>query len=123
MKKWIKLLGQVGFFIIVSLVMNKLVSILGWNFPGSILGMFVVFLLLQTKVLRLEWIESGASWLLAELLLFFIPPSVGIISYQSLMLHEGIQIFLVIAIGTAFVMACSGLVAQSISKRKEHTRS
>ncbi|MGG1662326.1 CidA/LrgA family holin-like protein [Brevibacillus sp. NRS-1366] len=123
MKKWIKLLGQVGFFILISIVMNELVAILGWNFPGSILGMFIVFFLLQTKVLRLEWIETGASWLLAELLLFFIPPSVGIISYQSLMLHEGIQIFLVIAIGTAFVMACSGLVAQSISKRKEHTRS
>ncbi|MFP3393103.1 CidA/LrgA family protein [Brevibacillus sp. SIMBA_040] len=122
MKRLLILLGQVAFFIVVSIIMNALVSILGWKIPGSLLGMFVVFLLLQSKALRLEWIETGASWLLAELLLFFIPPSVGIISYQSLMLHEGIQIFLVIAFGTAFVMICSGLVAQSISKRKEHTR-
>ncbi|EJL44216.1 holin-like protein CidA [Brevibacillus agri] len=123
MKRLLIIVGQVAFFIIVSALMNLLVSVLGWKIPGSILGMFVVFLLLQAKVLRLEWIESGAAWLMAELLLFFIPPSVGIVSYQSLMLHEGLQIVLIIVIGTAFVMACSGLIAQSISKRKEHSRS
>ncbi|MGM0714762.1 CidA/LrgA family holin-like protein [Brevibacillus parabrevis] len=123
MKKLIIIAGQVAFFILMSVLMNLLVSALGWKIPGSILGMFVVFFLLQTKILRLEWIETGAAWLLAELLLFFIPPSVGIVSYQSLMLHEGLQIVLIIVIGTAFVMVCSGLIAQSISKRKGHTRS
>ncbi|MED1721207.1 CidA/LrgA family holin-like protein [Mesorhizobium sp. M00.F.Ca.ET.186.01.1.1] len=123
MKRLIIIAGQVAFFILMSVLMNLLVSALGWKIPGSILGMFVVFFLLQTKILRLEWIETGAAWLLAELLLFFIPPSVGIVSYQSLMLHEGLQIVLIIVIGTAFVMVCSGLIAQSISKRKGHTRS
>ena len=123
MKRLIIIAGQVAFFILMSVLMNLLVSALGWKIPGSILGMFVVFFLLQAKILRLEWIETGAAWLLAELLLFFIPPSVGIVSYQSLMLHEGLQIVLIIVIGTAFVMVWSGLIAQSISKRKGHTRS
>lgn len=116
-------MAQAAFFVIVSMLMNALVAWLGINIPGSIIGMFVVFFLLQLKWIRLEWIEAGASFLLAELLLFFIPPSVGIISYQNLMLHEGVQIFFVIAIGTAIVMACSGLVAEAISKRKGHSRS
>lgn len=123
MKKIIKIMAQAAFFVIVSMLMNALVAWLGINIPGSIIGMFVVFFLLQLKWIRLEWIEAGASFLLAELLLFFIPPSVGIISYQNLMLHEGVQIFFVIAIGTAIVMACSGLVAEAISKRKGQSRS
>ncbi|KQL44745.1 holin [Brevibacillus choshinensis] len=123
MRKWFKIIAQAAFFVIVSILMNALVAWLGLTIPGSIIGMFVVFFLLQMKWLRLEWIEVGASFLLAELLLFFIPPSVGIISYQNLMLHEGVQIFFVIAIGTAVVMASSGLVAQRIAKRKEHLRS
>ncbi|MED4584591.1 CidA/LrgA family holin-like protein [Brevibacillus choshinensis] len=123
MRKWFKIIAQAAFFVIVSILMNALVAWLGLTIPGSIIGMFVVFFLLQMKWLRLEWIEAGASFLLAELLLFFIPPSVGIISYQNLMLHEGVQIFFVIAIGTAVVMASSGLVAQRIAKRKEHLRS
>lgn len=123
MKRLLLTFGQVAFFIMVSLMMNRLAYMLDLKIPGSILGMLLVFVLLQTKVLRLEWIESGAAWLLAELLLFFIPPSVGIISYQDLMASSGIQLFLVIGIGTALVMASSGLVAQAISKRKERMHS
>lgn len=122
-KKLFAIIWQVAFFIIVTLLMNGLVSLLGLKIPGSILGMFLVFFLLQAKIVRLEWIETGAAWLLAELLLFFIPPSVGIISYQDLLKHEGWQILLAIVIGTAIVMAASGLVAQSISKRKERVGS
>lgn len=123
MRKWFKIIAQAAFFVIVSVLMNALVSWLGLKIPGSIIGMFVVFFLLKQKWLRLEWIEAGASFLLAELLLFFVPPAVGIISYQNLMLHEGVQIFFVIVIGTAIVMGCSGLVAQRIAKRKEHSES
>ncbi|RNB84826.1 CidA/LrgA family holin-like protein [Brevibacillus nitrificans] len=123
MRKWLKIMAQTGFFVIVSILMNILVEWLDIAIPGSIIGMFLVFFLLQLKWIRLEWIDAGASFLLAELLLFFIPPSVGIISYQNLMLHEGFQIFIVIAIGTAIVMAASGLLAQRIAKRKEQSQS
>jgi holin-like protein len=123
LRKWLKIIAQTGFFVIVSILMNILVEWLDIAIPGSIIGMFLMFFLLQMKWIRLEWIDAGASFLLAELLLFFIPPSVGIISYQNLMLHEGFQIFIVIAIGTAIVMAASGLLAQRIAKRKEHSQS
>lgn len=123
MRKWLKIIAQTAFFVIVSILMNILVEWLDIAIPGSIIGMFLVFFLLQMKWIRLEWIDAGASFLLAELLLFFIPPSVGIISYQNLMLHEGFPIFIVIAFGTAIVMAASGLLAQRIAKRKEHSQS
>lgn len=44
--------------------------------PGSIVGIGMLFALLKCKIIRLEWIELGSQWLLAEMLLFFLfPPS------------------------------------------------
>ncbi|MDA3086516.1 CidA/LrgA family protein, partial [Campylobacter sp. CS_ED1] len=52
-------------------------------------------------------IEYGADLILAELLLFFIPPVVGIIQYQELLIASGLRILLVILISTALVMIVS----------------
>ncbi|MCS7459608.1 CidA/LrgA family holin-like protein [Paenibacillus doosanensis] len=122
MKSAWKIMAQIIFFIFISYIMNQLVAWLHLPIPSSILGMIVVFLLLQTKMLRREWLEAGSSWLIAELLLFFISPAVGIISYRSLLMSDGLQIVLVVALGTVVVMVCSGLVAQLIARRKERAR-
>lgn len=118
----LKAVAQIGFFIILAFVMNKLTYMLHIHIPGGILGMILVFILLQTKILRLEWVESGAKWFLAELLLFFVPSAVGMISYEKLLLNDGFQILLVVIAGTMIVMVCSGLIAQSIAKRKGRAR-
>ncbi|WP_028550536.1 CidA/LrgA family protein [Paenibacillus sp. UNC451MF] len=123
MKNTFKIIVQVLTLIIISIIMNKLVAWLHIPVPGSILGMIVVFLLLQTKVLRREWLEAGSSWLIAELLLFFISPAVGIVAYPKLLVSDGFQIVLVVGLGTIIVMVCSGIVAQSIAKRKERAQS
>ncbi|EWM49046.1 lrgA family protein [Bordetella holmesii 70147] len=41
--------------------------------PGSVLGLTMVLLLLASGVMRVNHIRRGASWLLAEMLLFFVP--------------------------------------------------
>jgi holin-like protein len=117
-----KISAQIFFFIILSWVMNKFVFWLHIHIPGSILGMILVFLLLQMKVLPRKYLEEGSNWLIATMLLFFIPPAVGIVSYRELLLNEGFQIAIVIGLGTVIVMVCSGLIAQGIAKRKECSR-
>lgn len=113
-----KIVPQVAMFMLFSMLMNKLAALLHLPIPGSILGMLVLFLLLEARIVQLSWVESGASWLLAELLLFFIPPSVGLIAYRSLLLHEGLRIAAAIGLGTMIVMICTGTVAERIANRK-----
>ncbi|MBN2980566.1 CidA/LrgA family protein [Cohnella algarum] len=106
----------------VALAMDKLAGRLGLPLPGSILGAIAVFLLLKTKLLPLRWIERGANWLLAELLLFFVPSAVGIVQYPSLLGSAGFQLLLVIAAGTLLVLACAGAVTKLVLRpraRKE----
>ncbi|GED14449.1 holin [Aneurinibacillus migulanus] len=116
-------IGQIILLCVFSLIMNKLVEVLHWKIPGSILGIIVIFILLQTKIIRLEWIELGAKWLLAELLLFFIPSAVGIIKYQHILVDNGVRVVFVIILSTVAVMACTGLLANKIAKRKEQKSS
>ncbi|NMO94468.1 CidA/LrgA family protein [Paenibacillus lemnae] len=124
MKNILKGLLQVAGLMLFSLGMDQAAQWLQIPVPGSILGIAVLFILLETGILRLQWIELGASWLLAELLLFFIPAAVSIMKYFSLFESDGISILLVVCISTVVVMTSSGLIATFISKkRKERTPS
>ncbi|KMY55813.1 holin [Bacillus sp. FJAT-27231] len=119
MVMFLKSIFQIILLCTFSLGMTQLVNWLDLPIPGSILGMFILFILLQTKIIRLEWIELGANWLLAELLLFFIPAAVGIIKYKNVLIDDGLYVTLVIVLSTAVVMACTGLTAKKIAERKE----
>lgn len=113
-------ISQVIVLFFLSMGMNKLAEMLHLRIPGSILGIVLVFILLQTKVIKLQWVEIGANWLLAELLLFFVPSAVGVMKYIPLLENEGLQILAVVLLSTVTVMFSSGMVASRIAKRKEN---
>jgi holin-like protein len=123
MKTFMQSAAQVLFFIVVTLMMNSLANSLDLPVPGSILGVFLIFFLLQFKVIQLEWVDLGAKWLLAEMLLFFIPSAAGLIQYQSLLFSSGFKILLVLVCSTSIVMICAGITAQQIVKQKERKAS
>ncbi|MBR2564478.1 MAG: CidA/LrgA family holin-like protein [Paenibacillus sp.] len=119
MKKWGIGILQVALLMVFSLLMDLLARTLHLPVPGSIIGMVILFILLQTGVVKLRWIEIGAAWLLGELLLFFIPSAVGIMNYMPMLEHDGLQILFIVLLSTFLVMACTGLVAKRIAARKE----
>jgi holin-like protein len=110
---------QVLLFIILAKISNLLVLWLKLPIPGSIIGILLLFTLLKLKIVRLNWIEQGSKWLLSEMLLFFIPSTVAIINYKSLVIHNGLSIAAIIICSTIAVMICTGLVGQLIAVRKE----
>ncbi|MCL6454228.1 MAG: CidA/LrgA family protein [Alicyclobacillus sp.] len=88
--------------------------------PGSILGLIGLFLLLKLGVVKLEWVAAGGDWLVREMLLFFVPSAVGVLSYAHLLMHQGLQMVATVAISTALVMWLTGAVADGIWKAKKH---
>lgn len=118
MTAWIKGAVQVVFLIVFSRLMDLLMQISHINIPGSIVGIGVLFVLLQTGIIKLEWIDLGAKWLLAEMLLFFIPSAVGIVQYKELMWDSGVRILTVIVVSILVVMAGTGLLAERLAKPK-----
>ncbi|MCQ6560266.1 CidA/LrgA family protein [Paenibacillus mendelii] len=121
-KLWITT-AQIILLIVIAQIADVLVQWLHLPIPGSIVGIILLFLLLQLKVIRLEWVERGSKFLVAEMLLFFIPATVGIINYKSLIVNSGLSISITIIVSTLAVMLCAGLIGQWITGRKERAAS
>ena len=109
--------AQVALLWLCALLGDELVHLLKLKIPGSLAGMLLLIGMLKFKLVELEWVESGANWLLAELLLFFIPSSVGVLPYMKLLAAEGARLYAVIALSTLVVMTATGLVAEFARKR------
>ncbi|MFD0678000.1 MULTISPECIES: CidA/LrgA family protein [unclassified Paenibacillus] len=118
MRLLLKTIFQVVLFIILARISNLIVEWLHIPVPGSIVGIIIMFTLLKLKLLRLDWIEYGSKWLLSEMLLFFIPSTVAIINYKSLVIHSGARIAITILLSTIAVMICTGLMGQLFMLRK-----
>ncbi|PLS17688.1 CidA/LrgA family protein [Bacillus sp. M6-12] len=102
-------------FLFVGALFKHLVPL---PIPASMFGLIFLFLALQLKLIKLEWVEQGANWLMAELLLFFIPSAVGIVNYDDILSIQGIGIVLLIGVSTIIVMGVTSLTAEKISARK-----
>lgn len=82
--------------------------------PAGVLGMFLLLCGLLTRTLQLSWFKQGARWLLAEMLLFFIPAVIAVVKYPEMMRHQGLAILLVIVLSTLFVMAVTALAVDGV---------
>ena len=117
--KIVKSIVQIGFLYFLLLIGNSIARLLHLQIPGSIIGLVLLFLLLQFHIIKLEWIELGASLLLSELLLFFIPSAIGVIDYDALFGVQGMKVVLVIVGSAIIVMFVTGYTAQWLERRKK----
>ena len=56
---------------------------LGLPLPGSVAGMLLLWAALESRLIRLEWLERGATTLLGVLGLLFVPAGVGLAQYAG----------------------------------------
>ena len=106
----LQLLLYVGLFI----ACDHLVSWLHLPLPANIVGMLLMLALIVTRVLPLRWVKAGSRWLLAEMLLFFIPAVVAVVNYGDLLRVDGWRICVVIALSTLLVLASTALVVDRL---------
>ncbi|WP_449620914.1 CidA/LrgA family protein [Robertmurraya sp. Marseille-Q9965] len=94
-------------------------ALLAIPIPSSMIGLFLLFIALCLKIVKIEWVEKGAAWLIAELLLFFVPSAVGIINYDDIFSLQGLETILLIGVSTFIVMGTTAFVADKIFKKKD----
>lgn len=105
---------QVVLYAALFLVADRLVTLLHLPVPANIVGMFMLLFLIMFGILPIKWVKAGSRWLLAEMLLFFIPAVVAVVNYAQLLMVEGWKIFLVIAISTTLTLGITSLVVDRI---------
>lgn len=92
------------------------------SLAGSIVGLFLFYLLLQFKIVPLTWVEDGANFLLKTMVFFFIPSVVGIMDVASEITLNYILFFAVIIIGTCIVALSSGYIAEKMSVKHKQRK-
>ena len=79
-------------------------ALLPFRFPDSILGLLFLFVLLNLQLVKLHWIEKGASLLLKHMALLFIPVAVGLLGYIDIFMNAISVIALNIFAGLCLIL-------------------
>ena len=118
----IKLLLQLGIIIVITYIGTEIQKIFHLPLAGSIVGLFLFYLLLQFKIVPLTWVEDAANFLLKTMVFFFIPSVVGIMDVASEITLNYILFFAVIIIGTCIVALSSGYIAEKMSVKHKQRK-
>ncbi len=105
---------QVVLYAGLFIVAQYLVQWLHLPLPANLVGMLMMLVLILCRVVPLNWVQAGARWLLAEMLLFFVPAVVAVVNYTQLLMVEGWRIFAVIALSTLRVLGVTAWVVDKV---------
>ena len=106
----VQVLIYAGLFVCAEYLVNWLHLPL----PANLVGMLMLLALIICRVIPLYWVRAGARWLLAEMLLFFVPAVVAVVNYTQLLMVDGWRIFLVIALSTLMVLGATAWVVDKV---------
>ncbi|WP_176510881.1 CidA/LrgA family protein [Pseudomonas faucium] len=116
MKKPLRLLAELAVLMALFWFGGQLAGWLGWPIPGGVMGLALLLVLFACGVVKPATLQLGAGWLMAEMLLFFIPALMSLLDYGSLVREEGWRILLVIAVSTLMVMVVTAVTVELVCR-------
>lgn len=90
--------------------------------PGGVIGLALLLLTFATGLVKPATLQTGAGLLLAEMLLFFIPPLMSLLDYGTLVRNEGWRIMLVIGFSTLMVMLVTAFTVEMVCRLKDRSQ-
>ncbi|WP_370680555.1 CidA/LrgA family protein [Comamonas sp. GB3 AK4-5] len=109
-----KVVLQVGLLSAIWVAMDAARQHFGWSMPAGLIGFGLLAVGLFTGLVKVQWLQGGTNWLLAEMLLFFVPAMLVVTEYTDLIRSEGLRILAVIVASTACVMAVTALAVDRV---------
>ncbi|MGV3354641.1 CidA/LrgA family protein [Streptococcus orisratti] len=114
-----KLYVQFMIILVFSFLGEAISSIFHLPVPGSIIGLALLFLALEFKIIRLRHITLVGDFLLANMTILFLPAAVGIMEKFSDIKPYLLPISLIILAAIFINIAVIGFVVQIIKKNFE----
>jgi holin-like protein len=88
-------------------------------FPAGLAGFVLLLLVLVLGWLPLQRVRHGADWLLARMLVFFVPAVLAVMDYGEFAGVLGLKILFVIIGSTVAVMLATGAVVHFAQRGKQ----
>ena len=114
-----KLYVQLMIIFMISLVGEGISSVFHLPVPASIIGLVLLFLALQFKILRLRHISMVGNFLLANMTILFLPPAVGIMDKFQVIAPYLLPIILIVLGAIVLNVCVIAVVVQLIKTRFE----
>lgn len=67
-------------------------NIFGLSVPGSIFGMLILFFLLATGLVKVEWVKPTAQLFIRYMIILFVPISVGLMDHFPMLIDNALPI-------------------------------
>ncbi|PTJ59072.1 CidA/LrgA family protein [Mammaliicoccus sciuri] len=115
--KFIKIILQICMIYFITVLGSWIQDTLNIPIAGSIIGLAILFLLLQFKIIKEEWIKDGANLLLSTMIFFFIPSIVGAMNLVDQINAQFIFLIVLVIASTCIVALSSGYIAEKMLKR------
>ena len=90
------------------------------SIPGSIIGMVLLFLALQFKIIGLNQIEEVSNFFLDNIAFYLVPAGVSLINSLEIIKDNLFLFLVVIFVSTFIVMYTTSLVVQNLITKKEN---
>ncbi len=82
------------------------------QFPATILGLILLYLALNLKIIKLEFVENIANFFIKNMSILFAPFIVGLIADKKLLFENLIPIIAIVFTTTAIAMVLCGLFVE-----------
>lgn len=93
--------------ILLSLWLGTTIQhLLGTSIPGSIFGMLILFGLLCSRIVPVEWVQPSANLIIRFMILLFVPISVGLMEHTDMLLDNALPI-MASAVGGSLIVLVS----------------
>lgn len=116
MEGLVRIAGQTAFLAALWFAADFVSRHLGLPVPGSVLGLAALLALLLSGSVAPRWVKAGADWLLADMLLFFVPAAVAVVQYGGLFKSDGWRLALAVVAGTLTVMVAVAVTVDQTAR-------
>jgi holin-like protein len=84
--------------------------------PGNVIGMMLIAGALRFEIIKLDSVQKTSEFLVKNMILFFIPPAVGIMLYFDLIKNDWLTMLVGLFPATFIVLFVVGKLQQRLEK-------
>lgn len=114
-----KYIKQVCIILVVCLLAEVLEYLIPLPVAASMYGLILMLIALLTKIIPLKEVEDVANFLVGNIAIMFIPPTVGIIACVEEIRDMLIPLVVISFTTTLLIMAITGWITQWILRRRK----
>lgn len=83
------------------------------NIPGSVVGLILLYIALEVKLIKLEQIKETGDWLKNNMAFLFVPLSVGLMNDFGILKANLLNLTIIMIVSTLLTMVAVLIVARN----------